>query len=174
LKSVLDDLQKIYSNFLSTTYPDLTFEMASTLTSNGYMNLPVDVYRRSEKATVSARTTDIVIQYANLESSKKLMCIRIGYGWMHQKEEDSILTSFRLELSATSWLLEGSCLLVESLPNLPGIPWTLLPEALSSSHIFLSRVRGLPLVENCRCRLLLAYLLPLLVNQGRRSAVRHR
>jgi hypothetical protein len=48
----------------------------------------VDVYKRAGKATASSKTADIVSQYGALDSSEKLLCIRIGYAWMFPKEED--------------------------------------------------------------------------------------
>jgi hypothetical protein len=95
LKKTLESLQAHYSNFLSATYPDFTFEMAPILSENSCMNVPVDIYKRAGKASMSSKTADIVAQYSNLESSKKLMCIRIGFAWMYPKEEDSTLSSFR-------------------------------------------------------------------------------
>jgi hypothetical protein len=95
LKRVLEDLQQLYSNFLAEIYPEFTFEMAPILTSAGCLNIPVDIYGKSGKATASAKTADIVSQYLNIESSNKLLCFRIGYGWIHQKEEDATMSSFR-------------------------------------------------------------------------------
>jgi hypothetical protein len=41
----LKNLSLLYYEFLTATYPDCSFEMASVLNATGCLNLPVDSYK---------------------------------------------------------------------------------------------------------------------------------
>jgi hypothetical protein len=127
----LKDLSLLYYDFLNRTYPDCTFEMANILSSYGSLNIPVDVYKRAGKATASSKTADIVSQYGALDSSKKLLCIRIGYAWMFPKEEDvtprTFTTGIKYFLAAPRGKLTSG---LKAPPACPSTSWTLPPVGL--------------------------------------------
>jgi hypothetical protein len=80
----LGSLSDEYSSFLHKTYPDFTFEMANILSGNGSMSLAMDPNKRAAKVGGGSKPADIVTQYLLIDSSKQLICIRIGFAWVPQ------------------------------------------------------------------------------------------
>jgi hypothetical protein len=95
LRHTLNRLEEKYADFLTSTYPDSIFEMTHFMSERGCMYLPLDPYRRATGAPGKAKIEEIIAQYLALETSHKLMHIRVGFGWMHPKEEDPTHRSFR-------------------------------------------------------------------------------
>jgi hypothetical protein len=123
----LGQLSDEYYSFLHKTYPDFTFEMANVLSTNGGLNIAVDTFKRAGKPGGS-KTADIVAQYLAVDSSKKLMCIRIGFAWMFPNEEDATHRSFRAGIKY--YLVEPRKKLMSGLkpPARPSTSWTLPPD----------------------------------------------
>jgi hypothetical protein len=95
LRHTLNRLEKKYSDFLTTTYPDSTFELTHFMSDQGCMYIPLDLYGHPTGTAAKTKIEEMRAQYLALETSHKLMSIRIGFGWMHPKEHDPTHRSFR-------------------------------------------------------------------------------
>jgi hypothetical protein len=77
------------------------------MASSGCMFIPLDIYTRARKSAIKAKGSELVDQYMALESSNKLMQVRIGFAWMYPKEEDPTHRSFRAGIKYI--LLHAAC-----------------------------------------------------------------